>query len=367
MAQPLNGPGIGLPLPANLYPSELANAPYDFGNATLDLAPGDAITLPAGNWFYNTGAYSLLQYIDPETNSWRGNAGPRGGIQFVKSDGFNVRIFNPTGCVVSAVPTAGGSGYVQSSTTITPSAGNSTWQPIVGGQLSVTTIAVAGSGYTEPPLVLIPDPPAPGIPASARAVLTGGSVTGVTLTNLGAGYITPPVPTIVPNPYDTSTAIVQASVTLALTGAGGVTGAICTNSGSSVSTLPTLTVAGAGTGASVTAVRLTAMTGISVVVGGAGYTGGAYLTTVGGQPGVVSTGGNPSLEMTGYIPRPAQALLSGAGGTVSSVSAIYDAGLFAGTPSVITLPLSGQTATTVASVTLTLGGAPDSILLQPGP
>ena len=41
MNAPLSGPGLGLPLPANLYPSELNNAPYDFATNKVCLAPGE--------------------------------------------------------------------------------------------------------------------------------------------------------------------------------------------------------------------------------------------------------------------------------------------------------------------------------------
>ena len=67
MPAPLSGPGVGLQLPQNLYPTELANAPFDFSNPNISLAPGDAIPLPAGTWYLDLGLYSVLQYLDPVT------------------------------------------------------------------------------------------------------------------------------------------------------------------------------------------------------------------------------------------------------------------------------------------------------------
>src|ERR1700686_827953 len=125
MATPLSGPGVGLPLPTFLYPSELQNAPYDYGTNRVALAPGQEIPIPAGDWYISMGGYLVIQYYDPVSNTWvfgSGSAWNR-GVNFVKSDGFNVRLANLTGCPVGAVITSGGSGYVQASTTISVTGG----------------------------------------------------------------------------------------------------------------------------------------------------------------------------------------------------------------------------------------------------
>ena len=44
----LSGPGVGLPFPQSLYPSELGNAPQDTPGNKLTLAPGDTYVVPAG-------------------------------------------------------------------------------------------------------------------------------------------------------------------------------------------------------------------------------------------------------------------------------------------------------------------------------
>ena len=37
----ISGPGVGRPLPTNLYPTQVNSAPYDLGNAYVGLSPGD--------------------------------------------------------------------------------------------------------------------------------------------------------------------------------------------------------------------------------------------------------------------------------------------------------------------------------------
>src|ERR1700683_2294428 len=115
MPTPLSGPGIGLPLPQNLYPSELSNAPLDTPTNSICLAPGDAMAVPAGTFYVHPGVYCVLQYLDPVTSTWAMSptAGWQNGPIYVKSDGFNYRLANLTGCPVSATILSAGSGYVQ--------------------------------------------------------------------------------------------------------------------------------------------------------------------------------------------------------------------------------------------------------------
>src|SRR5215469_16499271 len=167
MPQPLGGPGLGLPIPQNLYPTELNNAPYDVPNNIVSLAGGSNINVPAGDWYIDMGESSFLQYLDPILGIWKTHNANRGGLTFVKSDGFNCRLANQTGTPIGAIVIAGGSSYVQASTTITPSTGNSTWQAIVGGQVSYTSMSANGANYGATPIVLIAAPPPGGVPASA--------------------------------------------------------------------------------------------------------------------------------------------------------------------------------------------------------
>lgn len=369
MPSPLSGPGVGLPLPQYLYPSELTNAPYDTGTNYVALAPGDALTVPAGTWYLAPGAVSLVQVLEPVTGIWRNYVAVRGQPEYMKSDGFTLRIANLTGCPIGAIVQNGGSAYVQATTTVTASTGGSTWQPIVGGQCSVVTINNPGSGLSIAPLVFIPPPPSPGVAATAYATLSAGTVSGVTLSNVGAGYLTAPTAAILPSQFDPNfgtTAIVNPTVTLGLTGAGKITAVLCTNSGTAQAnaTAPTLTAAGAGTAATIAAVMLSTVTGTSIAVVGAGY-GTAELTTVGGVPSQTSAYTDPAIELTGFRPRPAVIGLTITGGTIAAVGTIYDSGLFAGVPAA--LVLTNGIVTTVGTVSLTLGGANDLVMLQPAP
>lgn len=381
MPQPLAGPGLGLPLPQYLYPTELFQAPYDFSSNKLALAPGDAIPLPAGDWYIGGGSYCVEQFLDPVNNTWSftSTAGWHAGPRFVKSDGFTIRFANLTGCPVGAEVTGGGSAYVQSSTTVSPSAGNSTWAPLVGGALSLTTINNAGSGYGVAPLVLIPAPAGPtsnpngvgGIAASAYATIANGTVSGISFTNQGAGYQSAPTAVVLPNPTDPNinSGITAATVTLGLTGAGTLTGVLCTNSGAPLASVAglTLTAAGAGTGATLSAIVMQTVTGASVTAGGGGFgAANAMLTTLGGVPGSGTTLLNPEKLNLAWRPRMAQIGLAQTAGALTSVAAIYDGGLFLGTPTPIVLSGLGAP-TTAATVTLTMGSTPDVITLQPAP
>lgn len=370
MSQPQGGSGIGLPLPQYLYPSELTNSAIDISSNYQSLPPGEVLIIPPGHWSLDPGPYSFLQYLDPVTTAWRGFSTARSTQKYTWSDGVNLRVANLTGCPVAAVVTVGGSGYVQASTTVAASAGGSTWQAVVGGMCSVSTIAAAGSGYSIAPNLLIAAPPAPGVQATGYVTLTGGSVTGVTLTNVGAGYQTAPSAVIVPSPFDPNLASAvptAATVTLALVGSGSVAAVICTNNGTPQSSAPTLTIAGAGSSAAATVVMCNTIASGSVVAGGAGFTGGGGFTTVGGIPSATPQYVNPAIQLTGAIPRPAQGGFFASGGSLISVSTIYDGGLFFGTPTVLATPGAGYLQTSAASVTVTLGSTTDILRIQPGP
>lgn len=393
MTQGLSGPGLGLPLPQNLYPSELANSPIDSPSNRVGLAAGDALPIPAGDWLIDTGSYSVIQYLDPVTNTWHmgPTAGWRGGIQFVKSDGFNTRIANLLGCPITATVTTSANGWVQSSTTITAVGGNSTWLPIVGGELTLVggTLTSNGAGYGIAPIVLIPPPPPAannangvgGIQASGYAAIANGTVSGFTFTNPGAGYPSAPTPVVVPSPYDPnlSTGITAATIAFSLAAAGSITGALCTNPGAPLAapTGITLSIAGTGSNATLSVNVLQTLTAVTVTGAGTGYgTLQALLTTVGGIPlttGTITNG--PDARGLSWRPRPAQVglTITGAAGSILAQDGlIYDGGLFltASAPNYVlsTQPLTATTQAYVgATITLTMGSRPDIVTLQPGP
>ena len=260
----LGGPGIGLQFPQALYPASLIGAAPTAATNVISLGYGAAFTIPPGRWLVSG---APIQWLDPVSASWLylSTSSTTGGLP-IQSDGQNIRVINPQGIVTGAAITAAGTGYAQSTTTITPSAGGSTWQPIIGGALSLALPSGGGgSGYTVPPIVIIPAPPSPGVQATATATISAGVVTGYTLQNAGAGYLTAPTVTVLPNPYDPNYgSIVNASCTASLTGSGTLTGLLCTWGGTAQGSQPTLTVNGAGSSATATTVYV-AESGVDAV------------------------------------------------------------------------------------------------------
>ena len=371
--QLISGPGVGLQLPQNLYPSELYNAPYDLSTNYVALNAGDALPIPSGRYMVDVGSYALLQFLDPVTGIWRQESPARTGPQVVYGDGFTRRVANLTGCPVAAVVANGGTSFVQSTAVITATTGGSTWQAIVGGSLSVVSVGAAGANYSEAPLVFIPAPPSPGIQATGYATLANGTVASVSLTNFGAGYTTAPTAVLLANPTDVNFgSITQATVVLGVTNAGVITGALCTNPGAPLATLTALTLTasgGSGSGATITPQILQSVKSVSVVAAG------AALGTVAAPAKIVSTGGgalsvsaitNPIVELTGFKPRSFDGIgICGSTGTITSVT-VLDGGLFLQAPTAAICPgAGGGSAPTLASLTFTMGNQIDTVLLQP--
>lgn len=378
MAQIISGPGVPLPTPAPLYPPNLNQAPYDVQSNFFGLPPGGSIVLPAtgtNGILFDTGTNSVLEWLDPVTGVWRLDRRVTGGVQHITSDGFTRRIANLTGCPVAAIVAGGGTGFATATATITANVGGSTWQAIVGGSLSVSTINAGGSGYSLPPILHITLPPSPGIPATGYCALTGTSVTTVSLTNFGAGYLTSTVPCVIlPNPFDPNAGtITQATVTLILNAgnASVITGALCTNNGAPLSTISALTLTaagGAGAGATITPLVMQTITAASAVAAGAGWGNVAepagVITTGGGGTTSVSAIINPAVEMTNFKPRAGAitVVTSSLGGLSAPV--VIDPGLFLTAPSAVILP-GGAVPTTLASIALTLGNLNDVVMIQP--
>lgn len=396
----LSGPGIGLGIPQNLYPSELASAPYDFSNSRQTLPPGSALQVPAGDWYISLGMYLVLQYLDPVTNAWltAASGGWETGVLHATSDGFNCRVANLTGCVVAASINNAGSGYAQATTTITVTsvalAGNSppTFLPIIGGALAQSggTLTANGAGYGVPPLVFIPGPPPAsnnangvgGVPANGYPVMSSGTLAGFTFTNQGAGYPTAPPCIILPSPFDPNflagSSITLASLVVTLTASGSITGVIVTNNGAPLANASlaniTLTVGGAGSAASLVAVVM--QTVVSATVSGTGIGYGSLvasaITTVGGVPPASGITASPDAFGLSWKPRPLQASIANPNGTASlvvgSAATIYDGGLFEGTPVVLFgTPQGVVTPTTLGTIALVMGSRPDIAILQPAP
>lgn len=391
MPQPLAGPGLGLPLPQKLYPSELTNAPLDTPTNKIGLAPGDELPVPAGTWYIDTGSYCVLEYLDPVTNTWTRlptcayGAGP----QYIKSDGFTIRVANRTGCLSSTSITAQGSNYVQSTTSIAVTGiSGASVTPIIGGALGASIVSY-GAGYGVPPIVFIPAPPAAaansngigGIPATGYCTIASGTVSGFTFTNPGAGYNGTVYGVVVPNPTDPniSTGITAASIAFTLNGAGKLTGAFINNPGVAITPgNATLTVSGAGTGATIVPNVMQTVTAASVVgtLTGAVGTVSALLTTVGGGASLGTITNGPHYLGLAFRPRPAQiglTVVGAATGTIGpQVGTIYDGGLFLDTPTPVIatnlfMASNAATLTNSGTLTLTMGSRPDFVTFQPAP
>lgn len=384
MPQPLSGPGLGLPIAQNLYPADLIpGSVVDAGTNQISLAPGEVYPIPAGDWYIGLGEYLILQFLDPITGVWglaSGAAFGGFGMNFVKSDGFNFRIANLTGCVVGALVSAYGTGWVQASTSIVVTGSTATFKPIVGGQLTAT-VAVAGAGYGLPPYVIIPSPPGQntnangvgGIPASAYAVIASGTVSTISFTNPGAGYPVAPgnngTVVLVPNPADPnlSTGITNATIVFSLTGSGSITGALCTFNGLPLAdgSMTAVTIAPSGAGSSATLVPQVLQTVKTFSVAGAGDRAAVAVATVGGGSSAGTIVNGPNYLGLGFIPRPAQ-------GTLATTSANFtgtpvDGGLFLNTPTAYVVPAVAAAAYTLPTIAFVMGSRPDIATIQPAP
>lgn len=271
MAQFIGGPGINLPPGQDLFPASLAGAALTLGTYQVDVAAGDCLTIPAGQWIVSTPAtVGAIQWFDGNvTGEWINFAAPAAFNQMIRSDGVNFRVANLSSSAFDGIVSAAGTNYVQATTTITAGTGNSTWVAVVGGALSAA-ITTAGAGYTKPPFLDIPEPPYPGRCATAHTVLTAGAVSSVVFGQVGAGYLVAPVCRVVPDPFDPALATggitTPAVITLSLTGAGTLTAALLVNFGQPLTTEPTLTVSGAGSGATATTNPASAVAAANMVL-----------------------------------------------------------------------------------------------------
>jgi hypothetical protein len=207
-----------------------------------------------------------------------------------------------------------------------------------------------------------------GIQASAIAVIASGTISSISITNPGAGYPTAPPCVVVPSPFDPnlSVGITNATVSLSLTSAGVIMGALVTNNGSP---LPngslgsvTLSIGGAGTSGSLTANVMQTVVSASLSGGGAGFTASG-ATTFGGAPiaGTITNG--PAANFLAFEPRPAN--MNFATASVATPAVIYDGGLFESAPTIANLSPGGVG--TLATILPVMGSKPDIAIIQGGP
>lgn len=328
----------------------------------LDLQPGQSYVPPQGWYWFQGDRASSLQTFDPIAQVWRSTGDGSSAMRYVYFDGQASRIANPTGCPVGAVVTDAGSGYA-TAPTVTASAGNSTWNAILGGAISTSvSILAAGSGYAYPPVLWIEAPPQPGVQATGTVQISGGAVGTVTIDNQGAGYINPPVAVLINDPRDTTGSGGQ--VTLGLTGSGTVTALVCTNPGQPVSAVPTLSFSAGA--AAATAVMDWTINAVAVNTAGAGYTSAAGSVTASGAGGYVTAtptyaGGATSTGLQRWREAKIDVATSSTGALTSAF--IIDGGRYQGVPTpTIT---SEQTPTTAGALGFTMGGVVSTVFLMP--
>ncbi|HLJ21680.1 MAG TPA: hypothetical protein VKU84_15850 [Stellaceae bacterium] len=344
--------------------------PLSLSNLTANrvrLQAGQAWILPSGTFWITPGRYTYLQFLDPVQNVFQTSYVSPGGGLVVDSDGANWRLANLTGCVRGGLITTAGSGLTNGFGTvaITPSAGASVWQSIVGGAIGTSpTIVAGGANYTYPPIVVIGPPPQGGFTATAHATLSAGAVNAVVIDNQGAGYVTAPPVYFINDPRDTTGA--GASATVALTGSGTLTGMYPTNHGTVLTAVPTFTFSPASTIAA-TAIMNFVVTAYAVTTAGSTYAAPVEVRSAGNLVAGTSVLTNP-LYTTGLTqPRVARinAALS-SGGFTATGQIVEDAGL--GIQAVPTALILTQVYPTIAdqgALTLAVGGINDDNIVQP--
>lgn len=235
-------------------------------STAVTLQSGQYAILPSGQYLVQLGKYTLLQWYDPVSTTWRNfNALAAGSVFPIVSDGYNYRIMNVTGTVVGGVVTTGGtsnaakngiwpagSSSTTGATATVAAPANAPTQTaqmnvIVGGAVSQTvTVTAGGTGYVMPPIISFTPPPAGGLLPTAYCALTAGAVSSITIVDQGAGYTTAPTVIITPVPGDPGTGA-TATVPLVTSTTGGYGQAVAitmSNYGGGYATVPTITCAG---------------------------------------------------------------------------------------------------------------------------
>lgn len=335
------------------------------------LQPGEAFLVPPGTFLARTGRYSTVQFYDPIAQFWRVQGGnfADGTTTYLNSDGVNTRIVNQTGCAVGALITTAGSGYT-TAPTVTASAGGSLWRAIIGGAVSTTvSVTNAGSNYTYPPTVQFSAPPPGGVQATGIATLSSGTVSSITVTNQGAGYAQAPTVSLNNDPRELTPAAATvttgfgASAIATLTGAGTMTGLICLDHGTPLTSVPTLTF---GSGAAAATVLMCwSILGYTVTTAGNSYAGAPMITALSSNL-AASTITNPETQANLVRYRKADLIGALSGNVLTGTGqAIRDGGIYWDTPANIFQAYQGPAPTTAATLGLAMGGVVDTVVLTP--
>src|SRR5208337_1775583 len=391
----------------------------------------------SGQYFLQMGQYTSLQMYDAGMDYWQNvQVSPYQNVT-ISSDGANFRVANSTGCPVGAVITNAGASYTpgfygyssfgagqggaitiqngittigQSYLTITPSAGASTWNAIVGGAVSSTMTftgtvfngglpnqnggaqslsafgqgsaaggitASGGSLYTKPPIIVFTPPlnqgAQPYILPTAICTISGGVINAITVVDQGAGLLSLPGVSVIPQPGDTTGGGAVIGWVFGQTGTAGLgvgTGggsilAMWPNTyGPAVTAVPTFTFSPASTTAA-TAIMNFSVTSITNTTPGSGYTA-AYSVWVGGVV-VATSATNVSTRYAQIISTPVfppVVVAATTGVTTLSGSGFGGVNLQAIPLLAYGTQLAAGTVTTVAVQTAVVGGQTDVIKLM---
>jgi hypothetical protein len=395
----------------------------------------------SGQYFLQLGQYTTLQMYDEGMGYWQNVDVTPYALVTISSDGANFRVSNSTGGPVGAVITAAGSGgtngfygysqfgagqggqiVIQNGTTtignsiftITPSAGGSLWNAIVGGAINATIsfsgtvfngnlssqnpsgvgqsltafgqtsaaggiTASAGTNYTKPPLIVFTPPlnqgNQPYVLPIAVCTISGGAINAVTVIDQGCGMISLPGINVVPQPGDTTGGgaclgwLFGATGTAGLgagTGSGSVLAMWPYYTGTALAAAPTFTYGGTSNPApTATPIMNWTITSITNTTPGSGYTN-AFGVVQGGVL-VATPAANTSTSYTQKISNPVYPPLVVAPTTgVTTLSGNGFGGVnFQVAPTLaFGTQLAAGTVTTVAVQTPVMGGASDIVKLQ---
>jgi len=170
------------------------------------------------------------------------------------------------------------------------------------GGLATLTISNAGSGYTSTaaaPAVTVGAPDiSGGTQATATATLSGGAITAIAVTAGGSGYTTGGTTvTITPASGDTGSG---ATATVVVDSSGTITAVTITAGGSGYKAVPTVTLSGDGTLATLGAATVGASTisAVTITNAGSGYSTAPTVTVAAPPSGTTATL-TPTIETAG--------------------------------------------------------------------
>ena len=266
------------------------------GGSRIELGSGGVFYFPSGEWIVQNDTHCVIEFFDGQSQSWQ-TLFPASSGGYMSVDGYNFRARNIYGAAsLTTISNAGaatatnGIGSAINGVSAAVAASDTTGYPtillqtIVGGSVAAPTITQAGSGFIQPPLVVIDPPPPGGIQATAYAVLTaGGAISAITMVNVGAGYGATPNFWLIPQftTYPGGPALGNAAGSIPPPGLVHPNNAVPGNQNTSAS------------GALLTPVALTGsgtLTGLVITTFGGGYTTSS--------PSVTFTGGGAAIAAT---------------------------------------------------------------------